>query len=161
MTQQVTSLSFKLERVPVCAALSENVGVLHGSCLKTNTVHIVAARLITQIYHRMKGLPSPDAMPPAREDIPTAGYARCLLACHCWSSNDQDISRRRMSLLTFILSCRYLQTSGDAPLVPPRPGLPNGAASQSGARSNTQIRCICGINNDRGTMIQCEVCHSV
>ncbi|CAL8467896.1 g7434 [Coccomyxa elongata] len=81
-----------------------------------------AARLITQIYHRMKGLPSPDAMPPAREDIPTAGY---------------------------------LQTLGDAPLVPPRPGLPNGA-SQSGARSNTQIRCICGINNDRGTMIQCE-----
>ncbi|EIE20885.1 hypothetical protein COCSUDRAFT_48449 [Coccomyxa subellipsoidea C-169] len=84
-----------------------------------------AARLVTQIYHRMKGLPSPEAL-PARETIPTAGY---------------------------------LQGSGDVPLAPAAPILPNGnaaAAVQAAARSNTQIRCICGSNYDRGTMIQCE-----
>lgn len=36
-----------------------------------------------------------------------------------------------------------------------------GASQGGGAavRANTQIRCICGSNYDRGTMIQCEVRH--
>ncbi|KAK9909295.1 hypothetical protein WJX75_000109 [Coccomyxa subellipsoidea] len=87
-----------------------------------------AARLVTQIYYRMKGLPSPEAL-PARESIPIAGY---------------------------------LQGSGDVPLAPAPPVLPKATAAAAAppgvaaARVNTQIRCVCGSNYDRGTMIQCE-----
>lgn len=36
-------------------------------------------------------------------------------------------------------------------------GAPGASASSSAPKQNSQIRCICGINHDRGTMIQCEV----